>query len=138
MASDRCSLCGLNYPVTGYQPGKCKIHEDEQLSRIQADPDPDWEIRAKKLKERLDFEAEAREAVQPVEGKIVTADDQLWISTWDVASSVRHQLNEGTLIQVGKQVFEILHYDYDGRRYLVRAFSMELTDDDLARLAGGD
>jgi hypothetical protein len=61
--------------------------------------------------------------------------DGLWLHAWDMyVGGVWHKLRDGDLVQIGKQVFEILGYVDDQREYYVRSFAMELSDEDMLAL----
>jgi hypothetical protein len=61
--------------------------------------------------------------------------DMFLLHAWDMyVSGVRHRLRDSDLVQVGKQVFEILGYHDDTREYYARSFAMELSDEDMLAL----
>jgi hypothetical protein len=65
-----------------------------------------------------------------------------FVSSWDVHRALRKytplDFDSGQLFRVGKQTFEILQYMEDARQYWVRPFATDLSEEDIARLLGGD
>ena len=137
MPARRCSTCGINYPVD-YRFQQCPIHKEGTDFFQGLEVDEDWEQRALRLREHLALQALDAELIPVVETTVRLRDGNYWIHAWDVIDSgVRHRLNEGELIQVGKQTFEVLAYVEAQREYLVEPFSLELSDEDLRKLADG-
>lgn len=135
--SRRCTLCGISYP-DAWTFTKCPIH-DEPTSRIQDAADEDWERKVALLKYRLTRENEEGELIPAVAGKITVDGDQLWLSSHDVIrAGISHRLEPDALVRVGQQVFEVQAYSYTRRAYLVKTFSMTVTEEDLEELLGGE
>lgn len=137
MAARRCSLCGIGYPDQwGFRV--CPLHEEETWVDNKSDPDPDWKQRAERLALQMKRDAEVAESIPALDVRVIHADGQLWIDSRDVIrAGVRYRLEPDTLVRVGAQHFEIQAYSASRRAYLVEPFSMELTDDDLARFLDG-
>lgn len=137
MAARRCSLCGIGYPDEwGFR--KCLIHEEDTWLDNKSEPDPDWKQRAERIVANMRRDAEVTESIPTLEVRVIHADGQLWIDSRDVIrAGIRYRLEPDTLVRVGAQHFEIQAYSASRRAYLVEPFSMELTDDDLARFLDG-
>lgn len=143
MPARRCSLCGINYP-TGQSFAQCPIHKDERTAWFQnAEPDEDWEklvaIATEHLQPAEDDSLD--ELIPAVNTRVVTRPDGSFVvSSWDVHASLRRYkpiaYDEGQLIRVGKQTFEIVQYLEEERQYVVNSFATELSEEDLARLVG--
>lgn len=105
---------------------------------MNGDPDEHWETNVARLQERL-IKAESTVSEIPLlEGvKVVIENDHYYLSSHEIIrSGLQHRLQYGELVQVGKQTFEVQTYSYEKRRYRVCPFSTELTDEELAVLAG--
>jgi hypothetical protein len=137
VASKRCSLCGIGYPPD-WKFNKCPIHETETWLDNKSDPDPDWAARAERLVRQMERDAAIAALIPTIEAKVVHADGQLWVSSHDVIrAGIRHRLPADAIIRIGQQHFEIQGYSDSRRAYLVEVFSMELSAEDLRRLADG-
>lgn len=140
MAACRCSTCGIDYPGDeGIFAGPCStcIVCGEPTSRFAYEPfDPDWDQKVKSLLEdRKDAERTA-ELIPVVKANVRVENGQLWVLSWDVFKVVRRRLCEGDLFRIGQQTFEVVGYVDERREYVVRPFSMTLSEEDLSRLAG--
>lgn len=78
-----------------------------------------------------------QDLIPTVKGEVRIRDGQMWVSAFDVFPATQRRLIESDLFRIGQQVFEVLAYVHPSREYLVRAFSMTLSDEDLRRLADG-
>lgn len=137
MTALRCSLCGIGYPYEPYRFSKCPIHDEPTWLDSKSEPDEAWLERSARIQRHMELDAQVAEAIPVIEAKVVHADGQLWVSSHDVIrSGIRFQLQPDDLIRIGQQHFEIQAYSDSLRAYLVEAFSMELSDEDLGRLAG--
>jgi hypothetical protein len=132
----RCTLCGISFPDE-YRFSRCPLHE-EATSRIQAEHDPDWVDRLAFLVIQRRLSEMDAELIPVVDAQVAHDSGQLWIHAWDVIrSGLRNRLRDGDLVKVGVRVFEILDYVESRRRYLVRAFRTEVTDEDITELLRG-
>jgi hypothetical protein len=136
MATRRCSLDGINYPMT-YQFTKCLVCGEDTLFLSNDEEDEDWKERAARALEHIKNGTTPMPDIKVIDGKVRFDGEQYWIHGWDIFPHFQSRLKETDLIQIGLQVFEILAYVHNQREYLVRPFSMTLSDDDLHRLAGG-
>jgi len=138
MPARRCSIDGINYPTDGIGSFyKCPIC-GETTSYIQADPDEDWEFKVAVLSEHLEQAAAERPDIPVVDVPVRYHEGVYLIHAWDLYhAGHRDPLRPFDLIQVGKQVFEAIGYSKEQRAYLVQPFSLELSNDDLGRLADG-
>lgn len=140
MAAKRCSTCAINYPSTSYHDIKCVVCGEwaEEINNVE--PDDDWKDKVAALKEHH-AEAEAEPLDIPkVDARVLTRADGLFVSAWDVfhGGLKKIPLKPHTLIQIGKQTFEIVEFLREpNREYLVRAFSTTLSDEDMERLVAG-
>lgn len=134
MASRRCVLHG-SFPDQ-FRFNKCPVCSETTDYVSNDEPDEFWEQNVARYLERAEQGETPRLDIPILEDARVTLDgDEYFISTWDVVNgSIRHRLRLSDLVQVGKQVFEILEYRYAERRYLVQPFSTSLSDDDLRAL----
>lgn len=136
MAARRCVLHG-SFPDQ-HRFYRCPVCSELTDYVSNDEPDDYWEQNIARHLER----AEQGETLPPdvpvlEDAKVALEGEQYFISTWDVVNGgIRHRLRLTELVQVGKQVFEILEYRYTERRYLVQPFSTSLSDDQLAELAG--
>ena len=136
MAARRCSIDGISYPAD-YSFNKCLIC-GETTSYIQADPDEDWEFKVALLSEHLEQAATERPEIPVVDVPVQYHQGAYFIHAWELYhAGHRDPLLPSALIQVGKQVFETIGYSKEQRMYLVRPFSLELSNDDLRRLVDG-
>lgn len=136
MAALRCSLCGIGYPAQAYKFAKCPVHGEPTWRDNSSEPDENWAARAEYLIQSHELENQVKEIIPTIETKVVLRDGLYFIDSRDVVrAGIGHRLTDTDLIQVGAQVFEIRGYIYAERAYLVRPFSMELNDEDLAELA---
>jgi hypothetical protein len=139
VAAQRCSIDGINFPAEN-QYVICPVCGEKTSYFYDQEPDEDYQWKATLLLEQHE-DAE----VEPLEIPTVSADVRvklesgaLWIHAWDLYhAGQRDKLAQDDLIQVGKQTFEILEYVEPRREYLVRPFSLTLSDEDLRKLAGG-
>lgn len=136
MAARRCVLHG-SFP-TSMEYMNCPVCGEHTDYITNDEPDEHWESNIARQQEHLIRAGADIPEIPTLEGaKVHLLDGQYFISTWDVVDGgVRHQLRDTDLVRVGKQVFEVLAYSYDERRYWVTPFSLELSDEDLCRLAG--
>ncbi len=112
------------------------FHKEETWLDSKSEPDPDWKERGARLVRQMEHDAAVAELIPVIDTHVQLIDGQLWISSWDVINSgIRNRLRADDLVKVGVQVFEIQGYDEPRRRYLVQAFSMTLSDEDLERLS---
>lgn len=136
MAARRCLLHG-SFPAQ-YEFTECPVC-GQRTDYISNDtPDEHWESNVVRQQEWL-----AKAVADPPEiptledAKVIFDGEHYYISTHDVIrGGINHVLRDTDLVQVGKQVFEILHHHDEQRRYLVRPFSTNLSDAQLAELAG--
>ena len=134
MGARRCTLCGISYPDE-YKFNKCPVHGDP-TQFIQADVDEDWEARLGFLVRQRELDEIDSELIPIIEAQVKHKDGLLWVSSHDVIrSGIRYRLPADALIRIGQQVFEIQAYSDSRRAYLVEAFSMTLTDEDLEQLS---
>lgn len=135
MAARRCSTDNIHFP-TGPAFQTCPVcHQPTDYFGNQA-PDDDWANRVATLQEHHAQATEEPPEIPEVVGRVVVREDNFFIHAWDVYhSGLRYALTEGTLVRVGQQTFEVI--GRIDREYVVRPFSTTLSDDDLARLAGG-
>jgi hypothetical protein len=144
MAVFRCSLHG-SFPAS-WAYSDCPVCGEKCARFNNTDFDEDLDD----LGQRIAFlreqwrKADADDA--PIEDIPVLSDvrvrfdtetDQYWLHAWDMYPAVKHRLRDTDLVQIGKQVFEILGYVDDKREYYARPFSMTLSDLDLQKLARG-
>jgi hypothetical protein len=116
---------------------KCPVHGDKTDYFSNEEPDENWAEASKRLNDWLTRVEQDGTDIPQVETKVVFRDDQYYVHAWDVWPVARRRLNDSDLLRVGQQVFEVLGYVERDRQYLVRPFSMELSDEDLRRLADG-
>jgi hypothetical protein len=116
----------------------CPVCNTQTAYISDDEPDENWAANILRFKENQETDSSPVEEIPTLDGAKVTLDhDQYFIHTWDVvAGGIGHRLQDTDLVRVGKQVFEILSYSYEDRRYLVQPFSTELTEEDLSKLAG--
>jgi hypothetical protein len=136
VAARRCVLHG-SYPDQ-FRFHRCPVCSEPTYYASNDEPDEYWEQNIARHLERAVQGETVPPDVPVLEGAKVTLEDkQYFISTWDVVNGgIRHRLSLTDLVQVGKQVFEILEYRYSERRYLVQPFSTSLTDEQVSDLAG--
>lgn len=135
MPARYCHTCDIHYPVEG--GSTCPLHGEIMVYRTEAEPDEDWPVRARALRDRLVLEIEDEELIPAVNVQVVQRDGKYFISSHDlIRAGIWHHLRDGDLIRVRKRVFEILGHIDAAREYIARPFSMELSEDDLRRLAG--
>jgi hypothetical protein len=132
----RCSIDGINFP-SDYRLAKCPVCGEDTTFYTNLEPDEDWADKVARLRERLETAAAGPPDIPCVETAVLLRAGQLWLNAWDVYAALRRRLKESDHIQVGKQTFEVLAYVHDTREYLVRSFSLTLSEDELARLASG-
>ena len=126
-----------SFPID-FQFQECPVCGERTNYFTNDEPDEDWENKlARQLERFVRSDTEIPE-IPVLEGvKVIIEDDHYYISSHEIINAgVQGRLRPSDLVQVGKQTFEILHYSYKNRRYLVRPFSTTLSADDLARLAG--
>jgi hypothetical protein len=121
----KCPVC----VVAGYDDPGTDYFYDQHA-------DEDWDRVAKELILEIKAAEELNELIPTVKGNVTVRDGQLWVSAWDVFPAAQRRLGETDLLRIGQQIFEVLHYNHDGREYLVRVFSMTLSDEDISRLEG--
>ena len=136
MAARRCLLHG-SFPDQ-FRFWKCPVCSETTDYISNDEPDEFWEQNIARYLEHLEQADTPAPDIPVLDGaKVVMEGEQYFISTWDVVTGgARHRLRFEDLVQVGKQVFEILEYRYEERRYLVQPFSVTLSDEDLSNLAG--
>jgi len=138
VAASRCARHG-KFPAK-YTFTKCPICGEHTDYLDDEQPDEGWELRvlrALELREQEELEPLDIPELQVTVRSSVDKDGagQLWLHAWDVYhAGCRRWLQPHELIRVGKQTFEILRHDRDGKRYIVRTFHTTVTDEDLQRL----
>jgi hypothetical protein len=136
VAGRRCLLHGTFPSATEF--GVCPVCGNGTDYIANIDPDENWESNAARMREWLDAGAEPVPDIPILkDGKHIRVrfDGQYWLHSWDVVrGGLGHRLTETDLVQVGKQTFEVLAYVDERREYLVRPFSLELTDEDMRKL----
>jgi len=143
VAARRCSIHGIDYPFHQFHCPVCRAAGLEDSTQYFSDVEPhdDWKEQCRRLvnsiEEEKEREAESARLIPVVTAQVHVRDGQMWVSAWDVFPITQKQLNDGDLFRVGQQVFEVLSYIHRRREYLVRPFSMTLSEEDLRRLADG-
>lgn len=134
MAARRCVLHG-SYP-NQMRFYKCPVCSQETDYVSNDEPDEYWEQNIARHLERAEQGETPRPDIPLLEDAHVALEgEQYFISTWDVVNGgVRHRLRFTDLVQVGKQVFEILEYRYEERRYLVKPFNTSFDCDELKEM----
>ena len=141
MSARRCSTCGINYPASGQQLAYalsqvCPLHKTPLDLISDEEPDEDWKAKLERLKLQIDTAGESAPLIPMAEAAVLLRDGQLWVSSHDlIRSGLWDSIGTFQLIQIGKQIFEIQAYYERTRDYWVRSFSMELSDEELRRLA---
>lgn len=143
MAARRCSDCGINYPNRApFLSGVCPVHLTTLNYFPSTEPDEDW---AEEMSRRQELTASTKdpsglstldELLTTIETRVLAEHGHLFVSAWDVYHETRSRLRPGDLFRVGAQTFEVLEYLEEPRRYWVRAFETELSEETLRRLAG--
>jgi hypothetical protein len=141
VSARRCSLHGINYPFNQYHCPVCKAagFEDTATSYIEdEETDEDWQARSKQLIRGMEEAAEEQDLIPTLEAHVRHEAGYYFIEARDVIrSGIWQRLKPLDLFRVGNQVFEVEVYVESWREYAVRPFSLELSDDDLRRLASG-
>lgn len=134
MAARRCVLHGSYPPDFAFH--NCPVCGDKTDYIENAEPDENWKGNVLRMREHLEQAVAPTPDIPVLEGaRVKLINGEYFLSTWDVVNGgIRHRLRDTDLVQVGKQVFEILHYSYECRRYLVQPFATELDDDDMRKL----
>jgi hypothetical protein len=140
VATRRCSLCGINYPiVVSIDPlaALCPLHEEPMEYRPDQDPDDDWHEKSQEIAKRITQELEDGASIPDLDsGALFTDNGRQFIYSWDVVKrGIGHRLSDGTLLRVHTTVYEVLGYVDALRAYWVIEFPMHLSDEALAALA---
>jgi hypothetical protein len=137
MPAYRCSDCALDYPSDYQKFQKCPVCGEATTWFATVDYAEDWNEMAVQKKRDLEAAAKDLDLIPLIDGPVSVRKDELFISSWDVIESgIWHRLKPTDLIRIANQVFEIQGYVNEDRAYWVRAFSMELGNEDLAKLVG--
>lgn len=139
MAARRCSIDGVNYPTNG-EFYTCPICGEKTDFVSNAEPDEDYPLKVAWAQERAE-QATLEPPLIPTTSEPIpvkpAGGDFYWLHRWDLwHAGVRDRLHHQDLIQVGKRAFEVVTYVHDRRSYLTRPFALELSAEDLRRLAG--
>lgn len=135
MPARRCAINSINFP-TDYRFNVCPVCGESTEYIVSRDADEDWATQVAWAQEQTASE-HAEDEIPSVNARVVVRGDNYFIHAWDIYhAGLRHTLKEGTLLRVGQQVFEVT--GRVDREYLVRPFSMTLSDEDLAKLASGE
>ena len=139
MAARRCLIDGINYPAD-YRAAKCVVCNEPTEYFTNVVPDDDWMDKVAVLLEQQAKADEEPPDILTANARVEVCGEFLCVSSDDVyhsASSRREwPLPPLTLIQIGQQVFEVLAYRREPtKHYIVRSFSLTLSDEDLERLA---
>lgn len=126
MAANRCSTCGINYPLgLGY----CECCGEPNRPVSNAQPHEDWEERVEEIERQQQLAEVERPLIPILDVRVYMRGDHFFISSWDVVSAgVKYLLEPDTLIQVGKQVFEVGGYSRARREYWLLLFDSTASD----------
>jgi hypothetical protein len=137
--SRRCSVDGISYP-NEFKFQTCPVC-GEATSFVSNDtPDEDWQWKATLLLEQQEQAATPAPEIPTVDAAQVPVkfdSGAYWIHYWDLYwAGLRVKLQPLDLVRVGEQVFEVLEYVESLRQFLVRPFSLTLSQEELAQLSG--
>lgn len=139
MAARRCSIDAINFPPH-YSYHECPVCGETTDWIQNVEEDEDWEDRVAALQEHLAKAAEEPPEILEVSARVYVCGEFLCINSDDVYHSGGRRrdwpLEPLTLLKVGQQTFEVLGFRREPKReYIVRSFSLTLSDEDLERLA---
>lgn len=127
----RCVNCGLSYPAN--QAANCPICFESTVYSTGYFVSPDWEERVAAAVEARELEIEADELIQTVRTTLMDEGGDLFLSTHDVVrSGIQRRLQTFDIVRISSadgtdRYVEVVAYSYEGRRYLVRPFSIEFS-----------
>ena len=135
MAGRRCVLHGT-FPAE-YRFSDCPVCGERTSYADNIEPDENWAENIERHRKRIAEAEEEVELIPTLENvKVMVEAGQFYIDSRDaIRAGFQDRLRPSELVRIGKQVFEVLHYSYEKRRYLVQVFSLTLTDEQLADLA---
>ncbi len=137
--AQRCSICGISFPPYIMVCRACD-EETDYIGNIK--PDEDWGEQAAAIRAmregptQLAMRKTDEDGICRVQGRVHVHEGQYFITIGDVVASGYYEpLDTFDLIEIGKHTFEVVGL-YDGlKAYLVRYFTMGITDEDMAWLA---
>lgn len=128
----RCVNCGISYP--SHQVSNCPICFEPTVFSTGYYVSPDWEERVAAVIQARELEIEAEELIPTVSTVPIIEGNDVFLSTHDVVrSGIQRRLQTFDIVRIrtpdgADHYVEIVAYSYEGRKYLVRPFSITFSN----------